>query len=82
MIIHDSFTSLYFCRFRKYIISRKQCEVPLSVPWNPRNQVSRVMSAQLQTESDLKQLMKQPFFFFQLNFHFVIGVKRGVWCVL
>uniref|UniRef100_H3DMX6 Acyl-CoA thioesterase 11 n=1 Tax=Tetraodon nigroviridis TaxID=99883 RepID=H3DMX6_TETNG len=24
---------------RKYIISRKQCEVPLSVPWNPRNQV-------------------------------------------
>ncbi|XP_031146854.1 acyl-coenzyme A thioesterase 11-like [Sander lucioperca] len=24
---------------RKYIISRKQGEVPLSVPWNPRNQV-------------------------------------------
>ncbi|CAG12353.1 unnamed protein product, partial [Tetraodon nigroviridis] len=27
---------------RKYIISRKQCEVPLSVPWNPRNQASQV----------------------------------------
>ncbi|XP_069571940.1 acyl-coenzyme A thioesterase 11 isoform X1 [Brachyistius frenatus] len=24
---------------RKYIISRKQCEVPLSVPWDPTNQV-------------------------------------------
>ena len=31
-----------FCWFRKYIISRKHCEGPLSVPWNPRNQVSQV----------------------------------------
>lgn len=28
-----------FCFYRKYIISRKQSEVPLSVPWDPRNQV-------------------------------------------
>lgn len=42
MVIHCRSTLLSFCCFRKYIISRKQCEVPLSVPWNPRNQVSHL----------------------------------------
>lgn len=32
---------LSFFFYRKYIISRKQAEVPLSVPFDPRNQVGR-----------------------------------------
>lgn len=58
LIIYYNSTQLPYCSFRKYIISRKQCEVPLSVPWNPRNQVSQHTSVWLQEESGLKQLMK------------------------
>lgn len=38
-----SLLSFYF--YRKYIISRKQAEVPLSVPFDPRNQVGRPLVA-------------------------------------
>ena len=30
---------MFLCFFRKYIISCKQTEVPLSVPWDLSNQV-------------------------------------------
>lgn len=57
-LISYNSTQFPYCSFRKYIISRKQCEVPLSVPWNPSNQVSQHNSVWLQEESGLKQLIK------------------------
>lgn len=41
MINSEKLSLLSFDRSRKYIVSRKQAEVPLSVPFDPRNQVGR-----------------------------------------
>lgn len=41
MINSEKISLLSFDCSRKYIISRKQAEVPLSVPFDPRNQVGR-----------------------------------------
>uniref|UniRef100_A0A8C4DBA8 Acyl-CoA thioesterase 11 n=1 Tax=Dicentrarchus labrax TaxID=13489 RepID=A0A8C4DBA8_DICLA len=41
---------------RKYIISRKQSEVPLSVPWDPTNQVRK----KLRNQSGLKCFLYSP----------------------